>query len=183
MSDNEHLTKSQRKRRRKAEKRKASSPLESNSNSSVRHISDTACSKPQGVTKPATDQNFYNSSYSYVAHVINPNTSPVMNFNQQIPYGFNSQSPTIFSASTPMAATSGNVTPPWATEIITDIKSLTAVIPKIDNIEKSLATIHLKLSEFDTRMTAVAKKVTEIETSCSFISDENDERKKEYSSV
>jgi len=67
-----------------------------------------------------------------------------------------------------MAATSGNVTPPWAIEIITDFKSLKTVIPQIDNIEKSLATIHLKLSEFDTRMTAVEKKVTDLETSCSF---------------
>jgi len=87
--------------------------LESNSNSSVRHISDTACSKPQSVTKPATDPAFYNSLYSLVlASVMNPNTSPVMNFSQHIPYGFNQYSPAVSSASTLMAGTPGNVTPP-----------------------------------------------------------------------
>lgn len=184
MSENDQLSKKQLKRRKQAEKRKANSSIEFNS--SDRHSSDNTPCTPtytHSLTNPCIDQDYYNSSYSYVSSVMqqNQNTSPVMNYSQHIPYGFGPGTPGIVSASTPMTAPPGNMIPPWASELIADVKALKVIIPQVDEIRKDISSIHLKMSEFDSRITQMETQVTETEKSCSFICGENDDRKHEIS--
>ncbi|XP_052778493.1 uncharacterized protein LOC128215930 [Mya arenaria] len=102
-----------------------------------------------------------------------------MYYGQPFQYGINPQSPGVFPASTPQS----NAPPPWALEIMSDIKSIKTVIPKIDQIEQALGSIKLKLSAFDERMSSVERKVNDIEKACSFVSEENDSRKTEVNSI
>ncbi|WAR10818.1 hypothetical protein MAR_035894, partial [Mya arenaria] len=170
MSDNEKKKNKKSNKRKKSEKRKASNSL----SSSHLENSDHAAS---GNTCINFDPEFANNSQAYVTSVMNSNQSPVLNYGQPFQYGFNPQSPGVFAASTPQS----NAPPPWALEIMSDIKSIKTVIPKIDQIEQALGSIKSKLSAFDERMSSVERKVNDIEKACSFVSEENDSRKTECS--
>jgi hypothetical protein len=50
-------------------------------------------------------------------------------------------------------------------------------------MEYTLGNINVTLSEFDKRLSTAEGKVSDVERSCHFISDENDERKTEYVTV
>ena len=162
MSDIKNLTKSQRKRRRQA----SGSPGTENGghNTLVCNV-DTPC-----VTN--TDIDYYQLSDEYVRSVMNHNTSPTMNLEQQTTYGF--QTPT--SAQSPNVYKAGMSTPPsWALALIEDVKSIKESIPKIgskiDLIDKSVNRMNTKLSDMESKVIIMENKITEIDRSVSFIND------------
>ena len=101
MLGEEKMTKAQIRRRRKAEKRKAStSPdtylYKSSTQPLTTSNSNSTCSKTQhNVCQQTVGDAFTQNSIDFVATVMNP--SQVLNFAQQVPYGFQSQPQTKFS--------------------------------------------------------------------------------------
>lgn len=90
MSEQANLSKSQRKRRKRAEKRKASTELPETiyrtDQTGQASLDNTSLPSVSQVNVPAYS-NILNNSSDYVSAVMNPNISPIMNFSQQIPYG------------------------------------------------------------------------------------------------
>ena len=72
-----------------------------------------------------------------------------------------------------------SVTPNWLPELINDVKHIKLSLTKLDQIEKTVNTIHMKVTDLENKVNVIEPRVTEVEKSCSFISDENDNRKKE----
>ena len=104
MSKEEGVSKTQKKRRKQAEKRKPSGSPDINSGS---HNSTERNTRSTSVTGVNINENSvagaYQLSDDYVRSVMNFNTSPVMNFGQQLPYGFQTpqatQPPPVFETS------------------------------------------------------------------------------------
>lgn len=71
-------------------------------------------------------------------------------------------------------------TPVWATDLINDVKSLKL---SSQNVEKTVNTINLKMSEFETKLVKLETKVNEVETACTFISSEYDRQRNELSTA
>jgi uncharacterized coiled-coil protein SlyX len=167
MSQNQNLSKNQRKRHKKDEKRKASgSPVLDNGG----HCTPGHHLSPQSVT----DKDFYQHSGDYVHTVMNPNSTPVLNIGQQVPYGFQiAQTP-----GTPNVFQTGvSTTPSWAIPLLEDIRDIKAALPKIDQIEKTVNSMCVKLYDMETKVTVLESKVNEFEKSISFIDTSVDESK------
>lgn len=140
-------------------KRKAKSPLlveSGQTGSGTGGVSDF-----YSVNKRLTmnDRSFADSSIN------TSNTMSNMNFNQnmtspspQFPhYAYNMQMPQMLQSqplyqSTPMASAGQSAPPPWAIQIMDDMKVLKESIPKIDKIERTVSNISLKINEIETKI-------------------------------
>ena len=69
--------------------------------------------------------------------------------------------------------------PNWVSELIEDVKHIKLSMTKLDQIERTVNTINMKVSDLEMKVNSIEPRVTEVEKSCSFISYENDIRKKE----
>ena len=100
-----------------------------------------------------------------------------MNFSQ-MPYGsqFMQQLPP-FTQFTGSGIALGPPPPPWATEIIEDIKSIKLSVSKIDNIEKLVNKINSKVGNLETKVKTMDVTVNDIEKSNQFINTEFEETK------
>jgi chromosome segregation ATPase len=58
------------------------------------------------------------------------------------------------------------------------MKILKTVLPSITNIEQTLNTINLKMSEMETKISNIGTRVSDVEKSCSFINKEYEEQSK-----
>ena len=158
MSEKQTLTKSQRKRRKKTEKRKASGSPET-------EIDSHYTPNQPAANSTRIEHDIFDSSERYVQSVMSFNASPVTNFGQPFQYGFQ---------------TPASTTPPsWATQIMEDVKSLKGVIPKIDKIEASIQTLTLKMSQIETKLTTLDKKVNDMDKAVTFMDSGFESQKKE----
>ena len=69
--------------------------------------------------------------------------------------------------------------PPWATEIMEDIKTIKKSMAKIDSIEKMVNTITTKVNKLETNVKTIDTRVTETEKSNQFLSDKFEDAKKQ----
>ena len=69
--------------------------------------------------------------------------------------------------------------PSWASELIHDVKQIKLSMTKLDQIERTVNMINMKVSDLEVKVNSMEPRVTEVERSCTFISHENDDRKKE----
>lgn len=60
--------------------------------------------------------------------------------------------------------------PPWASELLEDIKELKSVLPSINKIEQTLSLMNAKMSDLEGNVKNIDIRVTEVENSCKFIS-------------
>ena len=104
--------------------------------------------------------------------------APMQNTNQ---YMTPTQSPSQIMSSQPMYMPPPASTEPpnWAQELINDVKQIKITMSKLEKIEKTMNTIVTKVSDLETKVKDIDKSVNEVEGTCSFISKENDDRKKE----
>lgn len=110
-------------------------------------------------------------------------TNMSMNF-PQMPFGSQyMQSPPFNSQFTASNTAPGPPPPPWATEIIDDIKSIKLSVSKIDNIEKLVNKINSKVENLETKVKTMDTKVTDIEKSNQFINNEFEETKQKLKSA
>ena len=110
--------------------------------------------------------------------------APIMIFSQQIPFGFQPQPQTpnnVFVGQSPPQTNPAtvNAPPPWAAELIEDVKTIKSVIPKIDHIDETVRNITLQITQMKTRVSGLETKINDIETACNFISNETDTNKSE----
>ena len=188
MSTPATLSRSQRKRRKKAEKRQASkSPETIFSNDQTSLNSPVQITGQTGFQTPVSNVNkdrfaFQNSS-DYVQAVMNPvmnpsknpGASPVMKFSQQIPSTFQTQNPNVFSPqAVPHYVNMGQSdTPPsWASSLIEDVKTIKAVIPKINSIEETVKSIKSRIDQLETRVSGIETKTDDVEKASTFINNE-----------
>ena len=69
--------------------------------------------------------------------------------------------------------------PGWVSELIEDVKQIKLSMTKLDQIERTVNMINMKVSDLEVKVNHIEPRVTEVEKSCSFIGRENDDRKKE----
>ena len=69
--------------------------------------------------------------------------------------------------------------PSWASELIEDVKQIKLSMTKLDQIERTVNVINMKVSDLEIKVNSIEPRVTEVERSCTFIGRENDDRKKE----
>ena len=72
-----------------------------------------------------------------------------------------------------------SVTPAWLPELIADVKQITLSLTKLETMEKTVSMINMKVTDLESKVNTTEPTITEVEKSCSFISKENDDRKKE----
>lgn len=175
MSQNEILSKSQKKRQKQAEKRKASS-------SPLADISGHYTPGQTADSPSVTCSDYLQHSKDYVSAVMNPNTSPMVNYNQQFPYSLQTiptpGTPSVFPPGTPGTPLPTG-TPAWALPLIEDIKAIKSALPKIDMIEKTVNSMSIKFSEMDIKVTELESKVNDIEKSVSFIDNHFESQKED----
>lgn len=181
MSDNQNLSKSQRKRQKRREKRKASNSPETDV---VGHYASDYSSSATGVTTTHTIQDYPNGLIDndrYVNSVMSFNTSPVMNFSQPIqPVQFGFQTPQSNQVPNVFTGTPAPSLPPaWALPLLDDVKSIKAALPKIDQIEQSVKSMNLKITAFESKLSTLENKIQEIEQSASFMNTAYEEQKGE----
>ena len=121
-------------------------------------------------------------------------TDRTMAFSQQTPFQLqqpnffgsqNSQSPPTQPMQYPTQYPSqyGAQPPPWAKEILDDIKQMKQSLLKIDKIEKTVDSIAIKVSDLDQRVKGMDERLTDVEKCCSFISDETDKGKSDLNAA
>jgi hypothetical protein len=190
MSDKAKLTKSQRKRLKRSEKRKASgSPEVENDSHNVSSVSDTKCTGAGSVVRTLDshdygrlDNSFYTDSERYVNSVLSQTSPTVMNSDQNLPLGYSTPQPHSHAQTIPhphyiahqQTMPSNQQAPGWALHIMDDLKTL-----KISNskIEQSVNKIEMKISTIENKVTALETKVNDIEQTASFISSEFENQK------
>ena len=69
--------------------------------------------------------------------------------------------------------------PGWVSELIEDAKHIKIFITKLDQIERTVNMINMKVSDLEMKVHSIEPKVTEVKQACLFISNENDNHKKE----
>lgn len=69
--------------------------------------------------------------------------------------------------------------PGWVSELIQDVKQIKLSITKLDQIERTVNSINMKVTDLELKVNSMEPRVFEVEKACTFISDENDERRKE----
>ncbi|XP_053398799.1 uncharacterized protein LOC123556557 [Mercenaria mercenaria] len=103
-------------------------------------------------------------------------TSPIMNFGQ--PFAYIPQTPQ-GQMCQQVPSVPPSIPPPWANELIQDMKSLKQSLPKIENIEKTVNRISAKVSEIEVKLNTIETRVDAVEQSCSFINSEAELQKNE----
>ena len=73
--------------------------------------------------------------------------------------------------------------PPWAISIMDDIKTIKSRVEKIDNIEKLVNSMNLKLNELDSKVKNIESRVIEVEATSSFIGEKYDQHNKELTTT
>ena len=176
-------------RKKKKSKRKATSPLIDTEQR------DQASEQFNGLNGHVSNAN----SAFYFPNPQNQNL--MMNFSQQGAFGQGtpmygsgpgpgsypapSQSPTqMTSFGVPPAPPNPPVGPPsWATELMSEMKQIKHKLCKLDEIEKTVNMINLKVSDLETKVHTIDTRVITVEQSCSFMGSENDDRKNELKSA
>ena len=64
-------------------------------------------------------------------------------------------------------------------ELIQNVNQIKLSMTKLDQIERTVNAINMKVSDLEGKMNSMEPRVSEVEKSCAFISGENDDRKKE----
>ena len=127
------------------------------------------------------NQSVFNSTPN--VHMNTQNHSPnLVNFSQN---AFNTpqQPPPQYQNYFPGAQqTPTHNTPPWANELMEDVRQIKYTTPKIENIEKAVTKIKIKASELETKIITMEIRMNEVESSCSFMNAENEKQKKEIKS-
>ena len=153
-------------------------------------------SSPINETQKKRFHNYYTvpAYYEFSPFVDNLNNIPTMSLNfqqipQQMPFGgsVNMQSPPPFGSgpqySGPSVASSMMPPPSWATEIMEDIKSIKSSMAKIDNIEKMVNKMTVKVDTFETKVKAIDTRVNDVEKSNTFLSDTYEDTKTKLKSA
>ena len=179
-------------RKKRKSKRKANSPL----------IDTEQREQTKGVNVKVNNglnnglNNVSNSQSAFYFPTLTPQVSQTipqnMNFPQQgtfsqsasvygpPSYPAPSQSPNQMSTfNLPMSQATGP--PTWATELMNDVKQIKLSLGKLDQIEQTVNSINTKVIDLESKVKAMENKVGDVEASCSFISAENDDRKKDLS--
>ena len=196
-------------RKKKKTKRKASSPLNDHSELKGSHcaqvnaraggvsvVNKDLCGTTG--TTGASSSNLY--TYSTPTAQIQ---SPIMNFSQQMPFnmpqpqqqmsgmsGMPSQPSTSFINLSPtqmpqsqqmftMPPPQATSPPSWATDLIDDVKHIKQSLAKLEKIEQTVNTIHMKVSNLEEKVKTLDTRVDQVEASCAFISNDSDDRRKE----
>lgn len=168
-------------RKKSKKKRKANSPL---IDTEQRNQDNGANSGSPNVSNEKAAFNFSNC--------IQPQNLPsVMNFSQQqgpfsqgVPvfgagaYPPPSQSPNQMASFT-MPPSQATGPPNWATELISDVKQMKSSLTKLDQIEKTVNLIHMKVTDLETKVSSIETRVDNVEKSCQFMSSENEDRKRD----
>ena len=68
--------------------------------------------------------------------------------------------------------------PPWATELLEEVKQIKTKLQSIEKIEKTVNSINVKVSDLETKMKALDTRVNETEKSCQFSSSVAETNKK-----
>ena len=87
----------------------------------------------------------------------------------------------VFNMPQPLPQFTGQ--PNWVAELKEDVKHIELSMNKFDRIEHTVNMIIMKVSDLEVKVNSIEPRVTELEKSCSFISYENDIRKKEFESA
>lgn len=136
-------------------------------------------------TKPQQESVVSNSNKRF--HPSSPEyfvfNTPDMSFSQQSFPGPFLQSPQ--SQYTPqfMATTVSGQPPSWATSIMEDIKTIKISVAKIENVEKTVNSISLKLNELEAKVSTIDKRVVDVEKACTFIGEKYDQQQNDITGV
>lgn len=189
-------------RKKRKTKRKANSPLNDNvqcsaNSSRTDNRSDVnkqvSTGQPYNFNDPYVQSPIMNFTQQVPFSMQQPQTvgAPMQNQGTPAPtqiqstnqYMTQTQSPTQVMSSQPMyipppvMAPTGP--PNWAQELINDVKQIKISMSKLEKIEKTMNTIVTKVSDLESKVKDIDKSVNDVEGACSFISKENDDRKKE----
>ena len=137
-------------------------------------------------TQGETD--FFNTSENFVQAVMSYSIPPVTNFGQPSEFGFqtpqnnqNNQTPVVFQ--TPPTSSVQQVpttsAPHWAIQLIEDVKTIKAALPKIDKIESSILEMCHKITKIESNIKDLDTKVKDVEKSVSFIDSEYENQKRD----
>ena len=195
-------------RKRAKGKRKATSPL-----NDTGHCSEQSgqVNTSNGQVKPSNKGKKKHKNKQSVFVFPDPRAVPVMDFTQQGSYGMQSQgsNPSVFGQGASMVSSPTYQTPSsqhaftgppahlpppppmsqmsappnWASELINDVKQIKLSLGKLDQIEKTVNMINLKVSDLEVKVGSMDTRLGEVEKSCTFNSAENDDRKRELSSA
>ena len=72
-----------------------------------------------------------------------------------------------------------NQPPEWATVLMNDVKAIKTQVSKIENIEKTMNQMCGKIKDLEVNVGNIDKRLSTVETSCSFISSQHDDHKRE----
>lgn len=165
MNTDQILTKSQKKKLKRAAKRKASSSPDIDSH----YLYGQGA---QSGTEVYCNTGLHNSGEYVHTVMMNNGASPVLPMGQ--PMGQYS----VFTQGTP---SQGIASPPsWLLPMMEDIKALKSIIPKIETIEKTVSTMNIKISEIETKFKDLEIKVNGIEESIKFKDKEFESIKKDF---
>ena len=125
MSKEEGVSKTQKKRRKQAGKRKPSRSPDIDSGSHKLTERNTRSTSATGVNiNENSVVGAYQLSDDYVRSVMNFSTSPVMNFGQQLPYGFQTPEATQPPPVLPINLVQPPPQPTWEITLLEDVKSI-----------------------------------------------------------
>lgn len=175
MNLNHNLTKTQRKKLKQTEKRKASSSPDIDTQDINSSYSGQCVSS---VTSDISHNGVFTNSADYVQSVMNGGSQPpVFNMGQYPNMGY---------PGTPVMQQSA-APPPWALGLIEDVKTIKAelktVSPKISEIEKILKTIQYQMTQIDQKVKSLETKSTETENGLSFMSNQFEKQKGEIAKL
>lgn len=69
--------------------------------------------------------------------------------------------------------------PPWANELLEEMKQIKIKLQSIDKIEKTVNSINVKVTDLETKLKTLDTRVSETEKSCQFSASESETNKKE----
>ena len=166
-------------------KRQASSPLDDNGQLSVNN-SERKTGQKKKKCKRDTKTEIVTLPVSPFPSNINFTYDPNMTFQQQGP-SFGMPQPQSYMQSPSLNQMGfgfqpSTAPPPWAAKLIEDMEQLKQKFDKIDKIEKTVNLIHSKVSDLETKMQGLELRLSENEKSCQFISNANEQIKKDIKS-
>ena len=188
--ENDPKSKSVSKKKTK-NKRQASSPLDDNSqlhanSSSGANTSERKPRQKKKKCKRETKNETYSDPVSVFPSNINFVYDPNMAFQQQGSAFGMPQQQTYMQSPPPSQMGFGfqppTAPPPWATKLLEDMELIKQKFDKIDKIEKTVNLINSKVNDLETKMQGLETRLSENEKSCQFISNANEENKKDIKS-
>ncbi|XP_060562988.1 uncharacterized protein LOC132722497 [Ruditapes philippinarum] len=91
---------------------------------------------------------------------------PDMSFTHQNPFPVQSTSPTHYGF--PMPPMLSMTTPPWATEILDEVKQLKSKLKTMENIEKTVNMINSKVGNLESKFKTLEIRVSDTEKACEY---------------